>query len=864
MPSSCKSTTPTKHYANGGRIKGPGTGTSDNVPAKVIQTGEPLAVSNGERIVSVAQDKLLTKVAKGAGHKSLDAMLEAGTGKPVGPTLKYIEQPGSKIKQSAKKPVQHADLGGLVGSLKRAVGLAPPQTMREKFAEQDAKRAPAAAPAAPASAPAAPAGVQGGLDGSGGTSLDKRMAAAGAANGAKIGPVMHAGLGGMIDSVKRAIGVLPPQTMREKYAEKDAKRAPAATPASPAPAPTPAATPAPMGSQGVLDKRMADAGAARGAKVRPGMKAKAKKNEEEEAGDGILAAAKSQDIEDDEADHVQSFSNGGMFSGGDPYAIPGYTPGMVQRSGMGLPGYNPLTQGQTMNMPTNGGNANSDEMEKTEAKGFSGGGAIGKYATSPYRQTNGSDNTTGDATRMGLAHGGKIVRAAAGGMKPDVLEAQKQVMATLDPSWVPPAPAAASAPVVQAPSAQATMPYGEQMRNLGGALQTAGGAVLKAPMEAIKYAVSAPGYEGTPLADLPGIAKNILAQSSSPASPIKQAAQESVKPEFQPSKSVYGDARPATAPEAPGTAPRLNNADGVNVGHGITRFDTPGKSPLFTNMTDAAGMASNQALQNRGAITPQNMAAADALAGKYQREAQNTNQRAANAEQMATETASAQRSNEAGSVLADKVGRRMQNERDIQNGEATLSQRFVNPQQRAAADKQIAAARASGLQEQVNEGASIREAARDTTARRAQDIGDKHFNEQNAIARSRLKLDQSTEGRNAATFAEQQAARDERKALLAAYNKASPADRPGIAEQLRQLDRADKPAHYKTTALQAIKNADGSTSPGMVVTTNEQTGETKVVNPSADGSRATPKAEYDQLPSGATYTGTDGKQYRKG
>lgn len=50
----------------------------------------------------------------------------------------------------------------------------------------------------------------------------------------------------------------------------------------------------------------------------------------------------------------------------------------------------------------------------------------------------------------------------------------------------------------------------------------------------------------------------------------------------------------------------------------------------------------------------------------------------------------------------------------------------------------------------------------------------------------------------------------------------------------------------------------------MVVTTNEQTGETKVVNPSADGSRATPKAEYDQLPSGATYTGTDGKQYRKG
>ena len=75
-------------YANGGKIKGPGTPTSDSIQAQVTDTGEPIAVSTGERIVSKAQDVYLQKVASGMGFDSLDAMLEAGTGKPVGPTIK--------------------------------------------------------------------------------------------------------------------------------------------------------------------------------------------------------------------------------------------------------------------------------------------------------------------------------------------------------------------------------------------------------------------------------------------------------------------------------------------------------------------------------------------------------------------------------------------------------------------------------------------------------------------------------------------------------------------------------------------------------------------------------------------------------
>lgn len=89
-----------KGYANGGAIEGPGTATSDSIPAKVKQTGEPIQVANGERIVSADQDALLLRIAKAMGHKSVDEMFKAGTGKPVGPTMKYSKS-GKAIKGAA-------------------------------------------------------------------------------------------------------------------------------------------------------------------------------------------------------------------------------------------------------------------------------------------------------------------------------------------------------------------------------------------------------------------------------------------------------------------------------------------------------------------------------------------------------------------------------------------------------------------------------------------------------------------------------------------------------------------------------------------------------------------------------------------
>lgn len=83
----------TEAYAQGGTvgvdqrgfIKGPG-GT-DNVPARVAETGEEIRVGAGERIVNKEQNAALEALAAKAGM-TLDEYLEASTQEPVGPTMK--------------------------------------------------------------------------------------------------------------------------------------------------------------------------------------------------------------------------------------------------------------------------------------------------------------------------------------------------------------------------------------------------------------------------------------------------------------------------------------------------------------------------------------------------------------------------------------------------------------------------------------------------------------------------------------------------------------------------------------------------------------------------------------------------------
>lgn len=77
-----------KAHAQGGKIVGPGTAKSDSIPAQVKETGEPILVSNGERIVSAKQDQLLQRIAQMLGFETVDQMFEKMTGEAVGPTMK--------------------------------------------------------------------------------------------------------------------------------------------------------------------------------------------------------------------------------------------------------------------------------------------------------------------------------------------------------------------------------------------------------------------------------------------------------------------------------------------------------------------------------------------------------------------------------------------------------------------------------------------------------------------------------------------------------------------------------------------------------------------------------------------------------
>lgn len=97
-------------YNLGGKIKGPGTATSDSIPA-VVDTGEPIQVANGERIVSVEQDKALQRIAEMLGYPSVDAMFEALTGKPVGPTIKG----GKKRAVLGMSPTEETPYGPYTG-----------------------------------------------------------------------------------------------------------------------------------------------------------------------------------------------------------------------------------------------------------------------------------------------------------------------------------------------------------------------------------------------------------------------------------------------------------------------------------------------------------------------------------------------------------------------------------------------------------------------------------------------------------------------------------------------------------------------------------------------------------------------------
>lgn len=137
---------------------------------------------------------------------------------------------------------------------------------------------------------------------------------------------------------------------------------------------------------------------------------------------------------------------------------------------------------------------------------------------------------------------------------------------------------------------------------VGNAIPAIGAGATSLAEKVGPYAVPVAGIGALSAASQPNPTPAPQTGSSATIAPVPTAA-------IQPT----GPVQPATAPGDGTTPARLNGVDGKNVGYGATRFDLPGKSPLFTNMTDAAGLADNAKLMGRGAVTAQNQSAMDGI-----------------------------------------------------------------------------------------------------------------------------------------------------------------------------------------------------------------------------------------------------------
>jgi len=291
-----------------------------------------------------------------------------------------------------------------------------------------------------------------------------------------------------------------------------------------------------------------------------------------------------------------------------------------------------------------------------------------------------------------------------------------------------------------------------------------------------------------------------------PTTPAPQgtpaAAVQPVDPVQKPAGALPSSQPPAATPTAtptPGgdiptppaqTKPMLDGVAGKDVGNGATRFDLPGKSPLFTNMTDASGMASNQALVNRGAVTAQNQGAMDGIQAR-----QDANDQALrNKSQYDAEVAGAQAINEA--------GRRMNLEYDLKNG---------NLQERRAAKAILGSIDAIEKDKRV-----------DATTQRGQNITSRgqelqagalrqstQFNQQ--LARDKFGLEQAKDGRESAASAMDLETKQQLKAAQQEYLNAGddPVKQKAAERKLMALgNRQGKAPTFHPGSR--IKNVDGS------------------------------------------------------
>ena len=242
-----------------------------------------------------------------------------------------------------------------------------------------------------------------------------------------------------------------------------------------------------------------------------------------------------------------------------------------------------------------------------------------------------------------------------------------------------------------------------------------------------------------------------------PAAPTLGAVPTPAAPQAQQRMaSTFG----ATDPRRQDVQAPLSAHNRTDIGDGVTKFAIPGKSPLYTNMTDAAGMASNEALMGRGAVNAQNQGAADALVARSEASISNQVTRQMQKEQYDKEVAQATAANqgEAMRLLQEK---------------ALGTPAFMGRQ--AVAPNRAAAVQLGAIREQQ-------------TAQRGQDLQATQQGAVQKLAQQKFGLESATAGiDNQLKSGQLQSAQQMQTAQQAVLNAKTPAERVSAEEKMRLL-----------------------------------------------------------------------------
>lgn len=415
----------------------------------------------------------------------------------------------------------------------------------------------------------------------------------------------------------------------------------------------------------------------------------------------------------------------------------------------------------------------------------------------------------------------------------------------------------------------------------GGAEGVAGaaGAVARGAITAIPTAVGEFAYNT--VAPLGGVAKGfwngVTGGESAPEAPTTaQTAQAPRAPATQATQPPSAGTM-AAPPAQPTTAPISGAAD-VATAKGGTSQVMPGVFRTGNSYSDSAQGAVNGAAP-RGMPSAQNVAAADALAGRQQQDSvgrvagfqptditapvirNSTNDWAARKqlENLATSASSMTNRPEwqSGSTTIAGSARGFTGTVDPQGKVAAYKAAVANDQALQQAQPgldQTAMRENGGLQREAvqQQGGLQREQVQQAGA-------NTRANASNAVDQRRVGLEEQVRG-----FDIREGQRKEQ--LFARYDAAkTPEEKAAVAQQIRDLSGKQTESPWKVQVTPTTKNADGSTSEGSVIRYNAQTGAVERVDTGSAAPQPMPAKE--QLKAGQVYQTPrgparwDGKQF---